>query len=134
MRVAPVRSFGRVPLHHHARSNGICCFVVLNVGARVADVGEGESHDLPRIGGIGHDFLVAGHRRVEAKFRDSRSRCAKSVAVKHRTISKCYTSGWFQVEIWCSQCLSRCGHVAVPQGLNALKREINLRETMFLQA
>ena len=35
-----------------------------------SDVREGEGDDLARIGGIGHDLLVAGHRGVEADFAD----------------------------------------------------------------
>jgi hypothetical protein len=39
---------------------------VLLIGADVADMREGEGDDLPRIGGIGQDLLIAGHRGVEA--------------------------------------------------------------------
>jgi hypothetical protein len=43
---------------------------ILVIGTDVADVREGESDDLRRIGGIGHHLLVAGHRGVEADLAD----------------------------------------------------------------
>jgi len=39
---------------------------VLEIGADVADVREGEADDLTGVGGIGHDLLIAGHAGVEA--------------------------------------------------------------------
>ena len=39
---------------------------VFGVGADVTDVGEGEGDDLAGVGGIGEDFLIAGHRGIEA--------------------------------------------------------------------
>src|SRR5205823_12224930 len=43
---------------------------VLIVGADIADVREGEGDDLLRVRRVGHHFLVAGHRRVEAELAD----------------------------------------------------------------
>ena len=43
---------------------------VLLVGSDDADMRKGEGDDLPGVGGVGEDFLVAGHRRVEADFAD----------------------------------------------------------------
>ena len=67
---APARRLGRVPLHHHAGGERILGLVVLGVHPDVADVREGEGDDLPGVGGIGHDLLVAGHRGVEAELAD----------------------------------------------------------------
>ena len=41
---------------------------VLVVDADIADMGKGEGDDLPGIGRIGEDFLIAGHRGIEADF------------------------------------------------------------------
>ena len=43
---------------------------VLLVGSDHADMREGEGDDLPGVGGVGEDFLIAGHRRVEADLAD----------------------------------------------------------------
>ena len=43
---------------------------VLVVDADIADVREGEGDDLPGVGGIGEDLLVAGHGGVEADLAD----------------------------------------------------------------
>ena len=40
------------------------------IGADIADMGEGEGDDLPRVARIGHDLLIAGHRGVEADLAD----------------------------------------------------------------
>ena len=53
---------------------------ILLVGADIADMREGERDDLAGIGGIGEDFLVAGHRRVETDFADRVSGGAEAEA------------------------------------------------------
>jgi hypothetical protein len=45
-------------------------FDVFGVGADVADMGKREGDDLAGIGRVGHDFLIAGHRGVEADLAD----------------------------------------------------------------
>ena len=62
----PVGGLGDVAAQHHAARGGIDALDVLEIGADIADMGEGEGDDLPGIGGIGDDLLVAGHRGVEA--------------------------------------------------------------------
>ena len=59
---------------------------VLVVDAVVADHRRGHGDDLAEVGGIGDDFLVAGHRRVENALARNGGGGAKSAAVKHRTI------------------------------------------------
>jgi hypothetical protein len=43
-------------------------FLVIQVGADVADVRIGEADDLPGVAGIGEDFLVAGEAGIENDF------------------------------------------------------------------
>ena len=43
---------------------------VFFVGADIADMREGEGDDLPGIGRVGEDFLIAGHGGVEADLAD----------------------------------------------------------------
>ena len=47
----------------HRRRHGFDVFVI---GADNADMGKGEGHDLPGIGRIGENLLIAGHGGVEA--------------------------------------------------------------------
>ena len=83
---APVGWLCWIPFDHHARGDRISGFVILRGHACVADVREGESHDLARIGWVGHDLLVAGHRCVETQFRHRLAGCAKSASVKQGSI------------------------------------------------
>jgi hypothetical protein len=53
------------------------------IGADIADVGEGEIDDLPRIGGIGHHLLISGHRGVEAKLADRLALRPEAAAPDH---------------------------------------------------
>jgi hypothetical protein len=46
-RRAPVRRLRRVPFDDHALGHRIAGFVILGVHADIADMGEGEGHDLP---------------------------------------------------------------------------------------
>jgi hypothetical protein len=54
-----------------AARGGVVALDVLVVGADIADMREGEGDDLPGIGRVGQDFLIAGHRGVEADLADS---------------------------------------------------------------
>ena len=46
------------------------------IASGIADLRVGEGHDLPGIGGIGEDLLVAGHRGIENHLADRRARHA----------------------------------------------------------
>jgi hypothetical protein len=83
---APVAVIGRHPFYDHAGRDWICGLVILGVRAGIADVREGECHDLACVGWIGHDFLVARHGSVETHLRHGLARCAKSHAIKHGAI------------------------------------------------
>ncbi len=71
---AIVRRIGDIGAQHaaaHARARGeIGGLGIFGVGADVADVGEREGDDLSGIARVGQDFLIAGHRSVEADFAD----------------------------------------------------------------
>ena len=54
------------------RAAGVVVSMSSCVGADIADMGKGEGDDLPGIGRIGQDFLIAGDRGVEADFADRR--------------------------------------------------------------
>ncbi len=61
---------------------------VLFVGAHIADMREREGDDLPRIGRIGEDLLVAGHGGVEADFADRLSDRSEAETFEHRAVGE----------------------------------------------
>ena len=61
---------------------------VVLVGADIADMREREGDDLAGIGRIGEDFLVAGHRGVEADLADGVAGGAKAKAFEHGTVGQ----------------------------------------------
>ena len=63
--------------------DGLDVFVV---GADVADMREGEGDDLPGIGRIGQDFLIAGHRGVEADLADRVAGGAEAETLQHGAV------------------------------------------------
>ena len=63
------------------RGGGVDDLDVLVVDADDPDMGEGEGDDLGGVGGVGEDFLVARHRRVEADLADRRAGRADAEAL-----------------------------------------------------
>ena len=70
---------------------------VLVVGADIADMREGEGDELPGIGGIGEDLLIAGHRGVEADFADRLAFRAEAETLQHGAIGKHEERGRFVI-------------------------------------
>jgi len=62
---AVVGGVGDVGPQHAAEGGRAAGLVVADIGADIAHMREREGDDLPGIGRIGHDLLVAGHRCVE---------------------------------------------------------------------
>jgi len=60
---------------------------ILGIGADIADMREGKIDDLARIRGIGHHFLIAGHRGIEADLAHRRALGAESLAPDDSTIA-----------------------------------------------
>ena len=89
---AVIRGIGDRGAQDHAararRRRHVHRFDVLVVGADVADMREGEGDELPGIGGIGEDLLIAGHRGVEADFADGLAFGAEAKAFEHRAIGE----------------------------------------------
>ena len=61
---------------------------VVLVGADIADMREREGDDLAGIGRIGEDFLVAGHRGVEADLADRVPGRAEAEAFEHGAVGE----------------------------------------------
>ena len=73
---------------HPGARREIACLDILVIGADVADVGKGKGNDLPRIGRIGEDFLIAGHRRIETDFANGRACRAEPSPFEHHAIGQ----------------------------------------------
>ena len=70
---------------------------ILVVGADIADMREGEGDELSGIGGIGENFLIAGHRGVEADFADGVTFRAEAKTLQHGAIGKHEERGRFVI-------------------------------------
>src|SRR6267154_1581672 len=57
---------------------------------------EGEGDDLPGIGRVGQDFLIARDAGVEADLADGASRGAESVAPEYRAVGENQRAGWLR--------------------------------------
>ena len=77
-------------MQHHAararRRREIDGLDVLVIGADIADMGKREGDDLPRIGRIGEDLLIAGHRGIEADLADRVAGRAEANAFQHGAV------------------------------------------------
>ena len=91
-RGAVVRRLGDVGLDDAAAHAGgrrhVDRLDVLVVDADVADVREGEGDDLPGVGGVGQDLLIAGHRRVEADLADGLAGRADAVTLDRGAVGE----------------------------------------------
>ncbi len=88
VRSAEVRGVGDILAQDEAGNAGLLGFDIFHIGADIADMREGEGDDLPGIARVGEDFLIAGHRRVEADFPGGDALGADAMAGKHRPIRK----------------------------------------------
>ena len=85
---APVGWLGDVGAQHEPeRRRGARLQVVL-VGPHIANMGKCEGDDLPGVGGIGQDLLVAAHRGVEADLAHGLAHGAKAAAAKDRSVGE----------------------------------------------
>ena len=78
LRAAEIRRIGHILTHDRAQRMGVQRLHILWVGTNIADMGKGEVDDLPGIGRIGHDLLIARHSGVEADFAHRLSFGAKA--------------------------------------------------------
>jgi hypothetical protein len=56
--------------------------LVVGIGADIADVRIGEADDLPRVTGIGENFLIAGETGIENNFSATTGASARRASVK----------------------------------------------------
>ena len=63
-------------------------FVVFGIDAVVADMRISQRDYLAAIRGIGEDFLIARHRRVEHDFTDTAAICPDTLTMKNSAIGQ----------------------------------------------
>ena len=83
---APVAGDGGELAHDQAFDIGLGGFVVVSVGAVVADLRVGEDDDLAGIGRIGEDFLIAGDGGIEDDFAGAFGGRTKTPALEDRSV------------------------------------------------
>ena len=76
-----------------AERMGVVGLDVVGVGADIADVGKGEGDHLAGKAGVGHDFLVAGHRGVEAEFAHRLPFRSEAPAPRHPAVGEHQRTG-----------------------------------------
>ena len=84
--VSPVAGVIAVFLDDETRGEDFSRFPVRLVRAVVADQGIGHRDDLLVVRGIGEDFLVAGHARIEDDFPARLAHGAERGAFKHPAV------------------------------------------------
>ena len=77
---APARGDLEVLLDHEGRQERPRGLVILVGRPDDSDLGAGHGYDLPGIGRVGHDLLVAGETRIEAHLPDGNGTGAESRA------------------------------------------------------
>ena len=88
LRRAEVRGLGDRGPQDHAAGVAVDGLDVFVVGADVADVREGERDQLPGIGGIGQDLLIAGHGGIEDQFAHDGAGRSQPLAEKRRAVGE----------------------------------------------
>jgi hypothetical protein len=61
-------------------------FLIIEIGAYVADVGVREADDLPGVAGIGEYFLIAGKAGIENDFAATTDASTRRTAVKYSSV------------------------------------------------
>src|SRR5579862_799157 len=137
---AIVRRLGDGGMQHHAararRRREVDGLDVVLVGADVADMGKREGDDLARIGRIGEDLLVAGHRGVEADFAGRVACGAEADPFQHGAVGEHEQCGRRRLVPFpgslCRPSLRLCRHRQGPKcsALAACPRRAHLREAI----
>ena len=84
----PIGWLGDVGAQHEPERRRRACLQVVVVGSDIADMGKGEGDDLPGVGRIGQNFLVAAHCGVEADLAHSFALRAEAPAMKDRSVGE----------------------------------------------
>jgi hypothetical protein len=82
----PVGGGSNLLAQNQAAACGRARFDILVVGTHIPDVRESEGDDLARVGRIGEDLLVSGHRGVEAHFPEGLAEGAEAPPPEDRAV------------------------------------------------
>ena len=86
--LAPVGRLGHIIADNHPEGSGLNGFHIIAIRAGIANMGKGKGDDLSGIGRVSHNFLIAGHRGVEANLANIRGFRAKARTIKGCAIFK----------------------------------------------
>ena len=91
--------------------------LIFAVGADISDMWIGQRDDLPTIGRIGQNFLLAGDGGIEYHLADTDAFGADTIAAEHRTVGQCKNCRHErrQDNPW-SRCDKRDGLASIPPG------------------
>ena len=88
LRRAEVRRLGNIHPQHATARRRCQRLDILGIRTDIADVGKGKGDDLTGERRIGHDLLIAGHRRIEADLANRLAGRTQAFAPKHRPIGQ----------------------------------------------
>ncbi len=63
--------------------------LIIRVRSHISDVRIGQADNLPRVAGVGEDFLVSGETRVENNFAATPCVCTRGASLKNSSVFKC---------------------------------------------
>ncbi len=86
---APVGSQGGKFADHEAFDVRLAGFLVVEIGADVADVRIGEADDLAGITGVGENFLIAGMAGIENDFAAAARARSGRASMEYAPVLKC---------------------------------------------
>src|ERR1700728_1825137 len=89
-----LRSFTRTPVggehgklaDDQAFDVGLRRFLILEVGAHIANMRIGDAHDLPGVAGIGEYFLIAGEAGIKNDFAATAGTSSRRATVKYSSV------------------------------------------------
>ena len=115
---AIVRRLGDHFAHQATERMRLARFDVFVISAYIADVRESEGDDLPGVARVGHHFLVAGHRGVEAKLADRFAFGAEPLPPHHAPVGEHHDSRR-ALGLRCAQrsCVGH-GRMSLPSGVS----------------
>ena len=85
---APIAGLGCHLTRDQPFGMGLVSFLIVRIDTGVAQLGVGESDQLPRITGIGHHLLISGHSRVENNLTHHAASGSTRQARKHRSVGE----------------------------------------------
>jgi hypothetical protein len=85
---APVTRYLAILAHHKSFGKGVTRFYIFRINSVISYLGIGHDNDLPGIGGICQDLLIAGDRGVKDDLATGLACSAKTLSLENQSILK----------------------------------------------